>query len=85
MKKWIFIAGLCLVTVTLQAQSYKDYVQKALDAMAADSLDLAENLFREAMRLEPAQRSNAMIYCQIGMWLLMCCRYGWRGLNFICS
>lgn len=66
MKKWIFIAGLCLMTVTLQAQSYKDYVQKALDAMAADSLDQAENLFREAMRLEPAQRSNAMIYCQIG-------------------
>lgn len=66
MKKWIFIAGLCLMTVTLQAQSYKDYVQKAFDAMAADSLDLAENLFCEAMRLEPAQRSNAMLYYYIG-------------------
>ena len=34
--------------------------------MSMDSTEVAERLFREAMRVEPAQRSNAMIYYQIG-------------------
>ena len=38
----------------------------SLDAMSMDSTEMAERLFREAMRVEPAQRSNAMIYYQIG-------------------
>ena len=66
MKKWIFMASLCLVAAVAQAQSYKEYVRKALDAMSTDSTEVAERLFREAMRVEPAQRSNAMIYYQIG-------------------
>ena len=66
MKKWILMASLCLVAVATQAQSYKEYVRKALDAMSTDSTEVAERLFREAMRVEPAQRSNAMIYYQIG-------------------
>ena len=66
MKKWILMASLCLVAVAAQAQSYKEYVRKALDAMSMDSTEVAERLFREAMRVEPAQRSNAMIYYQIG-------------------
>ena len=66
MKKWILMASLCLVAVAAQAQSYKEYVRKALDAMSMDSTEMAERLFREAMRVEPAQRSNAMIYYQIG-------------------
>ena len=37
-----------------------------MDAMSTDSTEVAERLFREAMRVEPAQRSNAMIYYQIG-------------------
>ena len=59
MKKWILMASLCLVAVAAQAQSYKEYVRKALDAMSMDSTEVAERLFREAMRVEPAQRSNA--------------------------
>ena len=54
------------MAVSVQAQSYQEYVQKALEAMSIDSTDEAERLFREAMRMEPAQRSNAMIYYQIG-------------------
>lgn len=44
------------VAVAAQAQSYKEYVRKALDAMSMDSTEVAERLFREAMRVEPAQR-----------------------------
>ena len=61
MKKWIFIASLWLVAVAAQAQSYKEYVRKALDAMSMDSTEMAEKLFRDAMRVEPAQRSNAIL------------------------
>ena len=42
MKKWILMASLCLVAVAAQAQSYKEYVRKALDAMSMDSTEVAE-------------------------------------------
>lgn len=45
MKKWILMASLCLVAVAAQAQSYKEYVRKALDAMSMDSTEVAERLF----------------------------------------
>ena len=41
-------------------------MRRGLSAAAADSLAEAEHLFREAMRLEPAQRSNAMLHYYIG-------------------
>ena len=66
MKKWVLGVSLCVMAVSVQAQSYQEYVQKALEAMSIDSTDEAERLFREAMRMEPAQRSNSMIYYQIG-------------------
>ena len=39
------MASLCLVAVAAQAQSYKEYVRKALDAMSMDSTEVAERLF----------------------------------------
>ena len=69
MKKLVCILCLCIATVSGWAQTestYKEYVRKALEAMSTDSLTEAEALFREAMKAEPAQRSNAMIYYQIG-------------------
>lgn len=68
MKQLVMICCLCGWMQFSQAQvlTYKEYVQKALDAMSVDSVDEAEKFFREAMKTEPAQRSNAMIYYQIG-------------------
>ena len=62
------IIFVCLMSFTLlsSAQTYQDYVRKGLEAAAEDSIDLAEKYFREAMRAEPAQRSNAMLYYYIG-------------------
>lgn len=53
-------------SLSAQTQEYKEYVRQALDAMGEDSLELAERKFREAMRVEPAQRSNAMLHYHIG-------------------
>ena len=69
MKKLMCVWGLCLGVTVAWGQSqatYKEYVRRALDAMSADSTMEAERLFREAMKAEPGQRSNAMIYYQIG-------------------
>ena len=68
MGKWKLTLGLCLAATVCQAQvsDYRTYVRRALESMSADSTEKAERLFREAMRIEPAQRSNAMIYYQIG-------------------
>lgn len=66
MRKAVLILALCGGMSTIHAQTYKDYVRQALSAMSEDSTEQAERMFREAMRIEPAQRSNAMIYYQIG-------------------
>ena len=50
----------------LWAQSYKDYVQMALASLEKDSLDVAEGQLREALRLEPALQSNAILYQYLG-------------------
>ena len=69
MKKLWCVCCLCGSMAVAWGQSqvtYKEYVRRALEAMSTDSGEVAEKLFREAMRVEPAQRSNAMIYYQIG-------------------
>lgn len=68
MKRILCMLCLCVGMATAWAQSqatYKEYVRRALEAIAADSTVEAEKLFRQAMKAEPAQRSNAMIYYQI--------------------
>ena len=69
MKKLLSVCCLCACVMGVQAQShgtYKEYVRRALEAISDDKTEDAEELFREAMKAEPAQRSNAMIYYQIG-------------------
>ena len=69
MKKMLCVLCLCAGMTAVRAQShgtYREYVRQALEAMSVDSTVEAERLFREAMKAEPAQRSNAMIYYQIG-------------------
>lgn len=76
MQKRIFgLFFLLFIAVGLSGQTYMEYVKQALEAMSMDSTDLAEQWFREAMRVEPAQRSNAMIYYQIAQM------YKYKGRN----
>lgn len=66
MKERMILAAMCLAAAAARGQSYEEYVRQALDALATDSEEVSERLFREAMRVEPARRSNAMIYYRIG-------------------
>ena len=53
MKKWILMASLCLVAVAAQAQSYKEYVRKALDAMSMDSTEVRGFFARRCVWSQP--------------------------------
>lgn len=59
---WI---GLCLGG-HLSAQTYDELVGKAMDAIEQDSLQQAELLFKEALRLEPANIKNALLFSNLG-------------------
>lgn len=73
--KWLCLLALLFAVEAVRAQTYMEYVRQALEALSMDSIDEAERWFREAMRVEPEQKSNAMIYYQIGQM------YKYRGKN----
>lgn len=54
---------------TINAQKeYKQLSEAAMSALENDSLDKAESLFKEAMRLEPANKLNALLFTNLG-WI----------------
>ncbi|HBE55521.1 MAG TPA: hypothetical protein DDW22_05875, partial [Prevotellaceae bacterium] len=59
---------LCLLALpaTLWAQSYQQQVRSALDALAKDSIDMAEGLLYKALQQEPALKSNAILFQHLG-------------------
>ncbi len=59
------LALLCMSTV-LRAQTYEQYVERALAAVEADSLVEAEVLFRSALKTAPDDYRNALIYMNLG-------------------
>lgn len=66
MKKliWLLFAGMSL---SVSAQSYEELTDQALDYMEQDSLVKAEELFRQAMKLEPANPRNGLLFSNIGI------------------
>ena len=60
------LAAALLLCATVAAQSYQTEVEKALSALAADSLDVAEAHLREAMHIQPAAASNAILLRYLG-------------------
>lgn len=61
---------LCLIGVLLlttgRAQSYNELVEKAMDYTFKDSLQQAEQLFREALWLDPYNARNALLFSNLG-------------------
>lgn len=47
--------------------AYRDCITRAYNALAADSLAQADGLFREALKLMPAQSANPLVYYQLGL------------------
>lgn len=67
MKRFLFSLLLFLLWVTAtKAQTYDELVDKSLAAIEADSLMQAENYIREAVRLEPADVRNALLFSNLG-------------------
>lgn len=50
----------------LQAQSYNEIVEQAMGCVKKDSLVQAEQLFRKALKLEPNNARNALLFSNLG-------------------
>ena len=62
------IIGLLLVfsCTSLPAQSYDELIGQAMDAVEKDSLSQAESLFKKALKLEPGNMRNALLFSNLG-------------------
>lgn len=66
MKKLIFIL-LSAVVLPVFSQTYQELTDSGFELMEQDSLTHAEEVFRQAMKLEPANPHNAMLFSNIGI------------------
>lgn len=66
-RKIIFLSCLTLFSAHAAAQNYRELSEQALEWMQKDSLSKAEELFRQALKLEPANPHNALLFSNIGM------------------
>ena len=57
---------LFLFALTANAQLYEVGVKQIVEALAADSLEKAEGLIRETIKLDPVRKSNAILYQYLG-------------------
>ena len=55
-----------LACIQLSAQTYDELISRAMDAVEKDSLSQAEVLFKQALRLEPANMRNALLFSNLG-------------------
>lgn len=72
---WMILCALGMAVLPLQAQTYMELGQKALAAIEADSLALAEQYIRQAVKLEPANVQNSMLLSNLGTIQRMQRRY----------
>ena len=67
MKRITWIAFICCcLSGGMSAQTYEQTVRQALSAAEHDSLDQAEELFRQALKISPGDHRNALVYQYIG-------------------
>ena len=67
MMKRIILGFFCLIfSFQLSAQTYDEYISLAMDAIETDSLVKAEMFFKEALKLEPANIKNALLFSNLG-------------------
>lgn len=66
MKRIVYILLLCCSCFQLSAQTYDELITRAMDAVEKDSLYQAEQLFKEALRLEPSNMRNALLFSNLG-------------------
>ena len=65
--KYIVLILMCFCFIApSKAQTYDELIDKAMDAVEQDSLLQAENYFKEALRLEPANMRNSLLFSNLG-------------------
>ena len=65
--KRVILGLFCLIfSLQLSAQTYDEYISQAMDAIETDSLAKAEMFFKEALKLEPANIKNALLFSNLG-------------------
>lgn len=60
-----YLIGWC-ACMQLQAQSYDELITGALDAARKDSLQKSEALFKQALKMDPANMRNALLFTNLG-------------------
>lgn len=66
MRRILFILILCC-PMALFAQSYQQLSEKAIECIEKDSLAKAEELLLQALKLEPKNSKNAMLFSNLGL------------------
>lgn len=66
MKKFIYIVVLMCFSMQTYAQTYEEWVGKAMNAIEVDSLYDAEKYFKEALNKEPANMGNSLLLSNLG-------------------
>ena len=66
--KYIVAAAFMLSVsgVSAYGQEYKDLVEKAMDYTRKDSLQQAEQLYQQALKLDPKNARNALLFSNLG-------------------
>ena len=66
MKRLILFCFGLLVMAGVKSQSYNELVEKAMDYTLKDSLVQAEQLYRQALKLDPGNARNALLFSNLG-------------------
>lgn len=66
MKKFIFVLLLSCTVIPVFAQSYQELCDRAIACTEQDSLSQAEETIRQALKLEPANPHNALLFSNLG-------------------
>ena len=62
----ILLACTLTLSVAVQAQSYQELVRQAMTALGSDSISQAQTLLEQAISLDPAIPSNAILFQYLG-------------------
>ena len=66
MKRFLYIFFLFLFVLSAHAQSYEQWVERGIKAAEADSLTEAVNYFKKALKLNPKDYRNALVFTNMG-------------------
>lgn len=66
MKQFMVILFGLVIATSLSAQTYAEWCDRALSAIAHDSLPQAEHYIRQALKQDPANSHNALLFSNLG-------------------